>query len=213
MRREIEIRVRGAKALRIPLGQGAPSITGGLNGWEEVERSDGRPVTEWSGADALKVDVPVMLNGWPSDSIEREWNRLLKLCRRKDGEEEPASFKVIGPFFFSGMRMVMAGVDQDASQTIRNSNGKLVRLAAVLHLMEYVKADQIRIAKHKGKAKFTYTTKKGDTCRSIARDLLGEVSLAKKIAKANKIRDPRKVLKPGTVLVFPGDLAEFGPAD
>ena len=212
MKAEIALRTK-QRTLRIALGEGSPNIVGGLNGWEEVERPDGRPLTEWSGADALKVDVPIMLNGWPRDSVEREKDRLIALCRRKDGEEEPPSFKVTGPLFFSGMRMVLAGVDFDAERTIRNGNGKLLRLAGTLHLMEYVKADQIRIARRKkGSGKFTWTTKKGDTLRSVVMSLFGDASLIPKFKKANGIRDPRKVLKPGTELVFPGELAPFDPA-
>ncbi len=212
MKAEIVLRTK-QRTLRIPLGEGSPNIVGGLNGWDEVERPDGRPLTEWTGADALKVDVPIMLNGWPRDSVEREKDRLIALCRRKDGEEEPPSFKVTGPLFFSGMRMVLAGVDFDAERTIRNGNGKLLRLAGVLHLMEYVKADQIRIARRKkGSGKFTYTTRKGDTVRSIALQVFHDASLIGEIKRLNNIRDPRKVLEPGRVLILPGDVPEFGPA-
>lgn len=212
MKAELAIRVR-QRTIRIPLGDGAANLTGGLGGWDEIERPSGRPLTLWNGAEALKVDVPIMLDGWPRQSVERQKDLLIRLGRRGDGEKEPPSFKVRGPVFFSGMRMVLAGIDFSPEQIIRSKKGQLLRLAGVMHLMEFVDADTVRIARRKKNGKFTYKTKKGDTVRSIARDLLGDVSLAKKIAALNNIRDTREKLEPGTVLIFPGKLEPFGPAD
>lgn len=101
--------------------------------------------------------------------------------------------------------------DFDGAELIRDDRGRLLRLPAVLHLMEYVKPDQIRLSRSK-KGKFTYITKKGDTVRSIALRIFRDAGLIPDIKRLNNIRDPRKELKPGTMLVLPGDVPEFGPS-
>lgn len=207
MKREIKIKTED-NSFRVPLGSGGAAVTGGLGGWTEIARPDGRPITEWVGAEALKVDVPIMLDGWPRDSIERDKNRIFKLGRKRDGEQAPSPFKVTGPIFFSGMRFVLNGTPEFGEIIRDNSKGRLLRLPATLHLMEYVRGDQIRIKKPGGggSENRTYTVKKGDTIRSIAKAVADGANvsvIAKEIAIANKIRDVRKPLKAGDTLRLP----------
>lgn len=187
----------------VALGDGPAEITDGYGGWEEVERPNDVSLTEWVGQAPLRMTLPVLLDGFANrESVQRDLNRVLKLGRTKDGDEAPEPFKLTGPVPFSGEKWVMESTP-DFGETIRSRNGKLLRQALTLNLMQYVKPDRAKIKKRK-RAADTYTTKAGDTILKIvakfhpaaSRDKLRD--FAHDVAKANGIRDIRKRLEPGT---------------
>lgn len=205
-------------------GPGAPTPTAGYGGWEEVKRPSDVALTDWSGNTPFKQDILVMLDGWSDgQSVEPQLDLLEQLGRAKKEDDEPPVFRVFGPLHNSGMHYVLEGIDFGAA--LRDSKGTLVRQELTLHLMEYVRPDRIRLRKKKkgsgknkdgkdynttsggsggiGPGPSVYTTKAGDTLRSIAAKFYGKASLWMELGELNQVRDPNKVLPVGTKVKLP----------
>lgn len=197
--REVRIIADGPKIdISVPMGDGPATITGGLGGWQSVERIDDLALTTWEGQEPLTQDVPLLLDGWDRhpQSVERELTTLLKLARdfTSDEREPPPVFKVFGPIFFEGKNWVLpeGGIELGTEDTIRLEDGTLVRQSLVLHLLEFVNSDVIKrrkkggIGRKPGSAKpLSYDTVEGDTFLKIANKVYGEWERWLEIANKN----------------------------
>lgn len=195
---------------RFLLGTVPPSRSDGLGGWQEVPRERNTALPEYTGASVPKVDITVLLDGWPDTSVQRDIDWLMNLGRR-DGTQTPV-FTVVGPVYLSGQKLVI-GTGIDFGQFERRSrDGALVRQELTLHCWKYRTADVLTSSsakkrkKHDGGGKQshpkTYTVRKGDTLSKIAAKVYGKASDWHRIADANGIRDPRHI-KVGQVLKLP----------
>ena len=194
----------------VDMGDGAATVTAGLGGWRTVERIDDIALTDWIGQAPLQQDVPILLDGYPHDSVERELNTLLKLGRDAVGEENvPPVFRMYGPVYFEGKAWVLPenGIELDAASVIRQEDGTLVRQGLTLHCLEYVPADEVKLRgkkRREGIAQhnqpLTYTTRKGDTAAKIAHRLYGDWKRWKDFGPKNGIHDPNRVLPAGREL-------------
>ena len=203
------IRIQTAdQDFEIPLGDGPAQITGGIGGWEAVERADRVSLTEWSGADQIAQSVPCLLDGFAERrSVQPDLDRILALAITEE-RTEPPSFIATGPIHFSGIRWVLAGVEfGDAIR--RRGDRVLVRQFLALQLLEHVESGGLSIQGKVGKAKKkasqrTYTVK-GDkeTLQKIAQAKLGSAKKAKEIGKLNGIRDVSRKLPQGKELRLP----------
>lgn len=195
--------------ITIPMGDGAALPTGGLGGWTLLERQDDVNATIWEGQEPLTEDVPLLLDGYPDESVQREWNTVKKLGRDANGERKPPVFRVHGPLDHDGKAWVLpaGGIEINADRVIKRDDGDLLRIEFVLHLLEYVAPDEVRLrGKHKTRQgldraeALTYVVRKGDTLQKIATRLLGNPARWKEIGQRNDIHDPLRVLPVGRVL-------------
>ncbi len=204
--------------IEVPVGNFGARLVGGLGGYEEIERQDDVNLTDWTGQDALKQDVSILLDGWArGDSVERELNTILKLGRDPNGERRPPVFTVDGPVFYPGKAWVLPpdGIDLAGGEIApirRRGDGELLRQEIVLHLLEFVKPDEVRF---RGRKKpqigvspniavgGTYTTQKGDTLHSIAAHLFRDANEWKELGEKNGISDPSRKLPAGRILRIP----------
>jgi hypothetical protein len=214
----------GAINIKIPMGDGPATITGGLGGWQTIDRQDDIAATDWVGQGPLTQDVPLLLDGYPDgESVERAMNTVFKLGRDARGNENvPPVFTIDGPIWYPDSHWVLpdGGIDLDTASTIRRDDGELLRQAFTLHLLEYVKPDQVKLRgkkktpKHQrgepGKTGGTafpgksYTVPKGgQSLHEIAAILYGDASEWKDIGKKNDIADPNRKQPAGTVLQLP----------
>lgn len=197
------------------LGDGSPVVTGGLGGWKIVERQDDIAATIWSGQEPLTADVPIMLDGYANDSgVASQLNTLFKLGRDARGDENvPPVFKLYGPIapIPDGKEWVLGdnGIDLDPDSVIRSDGGDLMRQALVLHLLEYVRPDVIRLRHKKRRNERTglgqatpviYETRKGDTLESIAVAVFHDHKKWKQIGDLNNLHDPHRILPAGKTL-------------
>jgi len=210
--------------LKIPMGDGPAIITGGLGGWQTIDRQDDIAATDWVGQGPLTQDVPLLLDGYAEgDSVERAMNTVFKLGRDARGNENvPPVFTIDGPIYFSDSHWVLpdGSIDLDPASVIRRDDGELLRQAFTLHLLEYVKPDQVKLRgkkktpKHQrgepGKTGGTafpgksYTVSKGgQSLHEIAAILYGDPGEWKAIGRANDIADPNRKLPAGKVLKLP----------
>lgn len=201
----------GNKALFLPLGDGPAKITDGYGGWVEVSRPKDVPITRWEAGVALRMEVPILLDGWARHvGVERNLAKLLELGRRSDGDREPQKFRLKGAVPFGGSkRKWVLETTPDFDNEIWSSDGRLLRQGLMLPLMEFEPGDRVKFTRKPKKLPSSYTTKKGDTLRKIAKDLLPDGTIkeigdyARAIGKANKIRDIRRELDKGIELKLP----------
>lgn len=174
---------------------------------------------------ALAGYRPEVVSGGPlpDRSVEEELRTIFRLGRDVRGDEHrPPVFRLDGPVFFPEKAWVLPanGIELLPESVIRNSEGALLRQALVLHCLEYVRPDVIRSRRRKKKRKqsqrgnpaksggtatpgYSYTTKKGDTLVSIAKNLYGNWQMWDEIGRKNDIRDAHRKLPAGIELKLP----------
>jgi LysM domain len=161
----------------------------------------------------------------PGVLVEQQVTSLERLCGI-GGSDVPPTFKLFSDGViphdhetYPSGQWVVENVDWDADLEIRNTVGNRVRCGGTLTIRQFIKPHvygrygiggrrRRRVAK-KGAAGYyqgrTYITKKGDTLPKIAKrkDVYGDATKWRKIARKNNIRDPHKKLKTGTRLGIP----------
>lgn len=193
--------------LRLHMGNGPATPSGGVGGVEEIPRPDDEPLTE-TVETLRRQEVPVMLNGWANNQpVQRLLNRIEELGK---GDPRPV-LRLDGPVHDTKLRWLLE--DMEYGEVIRRSDGVLMRQALTLRFCEWVAPDQIRIRKRKKKSNqgggvgpsdfFPYKSRKGDTLHSIAARLLGKPSLYRQLTGA-ETKNPDKTLEPGTVIRLKG---------
>lgn len=225
---EIELRGRNF-TLAIPLGSEPPIVIGGGARFEELTRPEETSLTVFEGNDPIRLDVPVLLDGWPHGgrplrSVRPEVERILKLCEGREGNRPPW-FKVQGPIPYAGRKFVMAGTPTWGPTLRKESNGHFVwaRQPLTLHLTQFEDPDTLRfrrrprrqtgspsisdnepVSQHVDAAVplWVHATE-GDTLVKISAAVFGDPSKAKAIGKANGIRDVRRKLPAGTKIKIP----------
>jgi hypothetical protein len=201
--------------LKVLMGEGPATPTGGIGGWQQKERPDAKSLTEWSGQGTFTQDVPILINGFKNgDSVQGQANDIIKLGRKTEGDEVPPMFRIFGAVWMQWLPYVLEGVDW-ADEVIRDQDTTLLRQELTLHIAEYVDPDQIRFRKREragfgtGKGGGTnfpgnvYIAKEGDTLAKIAAKVYGDRSVWKALAKKNNLRDPNTKLPPGRHIKLP----------
>lgn len=198
MKPQVRIRDRRRGVVVVALlGDGPPKPTG-YTGWEAVERPKRVPMTDWIKGDALRLSLPILLDGFREDrSMQQSVTRLENMARKK-GTKRPPTIQVSGPVPHSDRIWVLE--DLDWGDLYRNERGVLVRQAATLSLLEWVKGDVLggaqraREAGPLGPAALRYNVRVGDTLMKIAARKLGDAKRWQEIAELNNLRDPRRKL-------------------
>jgi phage tail protein X len=212
----------------VQMGDGPATITGGLGGWQTVERVDDIDGTSWEGQEPITQDVPLLLDGHPAwdrgaqrvtprRSVEGELLTLFKLGRDPDGGS-PAVFQLEGPIYFPKKHWVLGsgGIDLNTDDTIRGGDGMLVRQSLTLHLTEYVPliprkrkkpaiGEAVAVQGLGEAVPVEYTTRQGDTFIAIAGRLYGQWPIWEAIADKNPKfpRNPMTPLPVGVELTLP----------
>lgn len=203
--------------LKVLMGDGAATPTGGIGGWVQKERPDAKSLTEWPGNGTFTQDIPILINGFMDDnSVQGQANDIIALGRKTDDDEVPPVFRIFGAIWMQWLPYVLEGVDW-GEEVIRDTDTRLLRQELILHVAEYEDPDQIRIKKRKragfgtGKGGGTnfpgnvYIVRKGDTLIKIAMKIYGDRNVWKKLAAKNNIRDPNKELEVGSEIKLPSN--------
>lgn len=188
---------------------GEATVTAGFGGWDTVDRPGRVGVTVWRGGDPLAMDIPVLLDGVDAGrTVDKEWTALQLMARPANGSQPP-TLKLAGPVPYTTRQWVLDGVDEDEERTIRDAHGRPRRVAATLHLLQFVEPDVVKPgasekAVSKGVRRRSIRTKKGDTLRKIAKRELKSARRWPEIRKLNKgLHDPDRVLPTNTKLWLP----------
>lgn len=218
----VKLRAPGHDALSLlcELGDNPPTVTQGYGGWEEVDRPANIALTMWRGHQPLGVELQVFLDDFARDrSIEGAYQVLEAMAGRGEkrlGGEPPAlivNTAGVMPHdrtLSEDARWVVTNLGVDQATVVVNDQGNWTRAAVTVGLLQHVadsglamRLGEVRKRVKATTGKRTYVTRKGDTLVSVARKKLGDAGRWPEIAKLNKIRDPRKPLKPNTRLRLP----------
>lgn len=185
------------------LGDGPIIPVGGFGGWEEIGIPGQVNVTEYTGVETLKLDIPILLDGFAANQTqEPKLRSLLRLARQFEDGDEPPVVQIFGAAMpvSNGGHFIIFGFDFDPDMTILNKGGTLVRTSCLMHVSEFSNPDKVRLRRRKKKGKRDggtqvppshYTIKARDTLFSIAMKFYGDRSAWERIANANGLRDPR----------------------
>jgi LysM repeat protein len=186
-----------------------PKVTGGLGGWDDVERKRRLSITEFKGGPGYQMVLPLIFDGFRDQtSIEPAYQSLEYMAQVHPGETEPPKLIVDGSGAIPhdhqndpDLRWVIDDIDPQAG--VQWHWGQRVRQLAIVTLKQHVE-DDIIIKKASAKKPVKhYRLKKGDTLPKIAAKFHHSKDWWKKIAKINHIRDPYHPGKPGTLIKLP----------
>ncbi len=199
-------------ALRCKLGASSATLQGGVGGWEDVPRPGREDGVQWTGTPAVRLDVPILLDGLAQRrSVEGEVAVLMLMGRPADGSPRgtpPPIVRVGGMVPHGGREWVISAVDW--GDAVWDGQVRIRQWATItLTVFESLAVAKVKPRKSTQRpATRTITVKRGQTLASIARDELGAktgTAVAAGVAvlkKLNGIRDP-KAIKAGTKLRVP----------
>jgi hypothetical protein len=201
----------------------APVVVAGYGGWSRIARPRRMALTEWVGRDALSVAFDFILDDLAEGLglyVESQCQILEELAGVEEGDPEPPLLRLEsspeplmphGQHRASDNRWFIESLVWNQDQVRYNNAGNRVRAQATITLTVFSEDERLsaaatarKNAAKKGGKRKTYTVRAGDTLQKIAarKDVYGDSKKWKKIATANKIRDP-KHLKKGQVLKIP----------
>lgn len=221
---------RGAEPylqLRCLLGAGSPHVIDGYAKWVTVDRKRKRAVTEWTGTNPLKIEIPIVID-YHTDPFELGGMRCeadIRSLEKMAGLDEPGD--VYPPHVLwdanamhdnkeaSHLRWYITDIQW--GEAMWHPAGNRIRQAAVIQITqkvddEFITASGAKKQRAKKKKKSsaapatkTYKVKAGDkSLRHIASRELGNANLWTEIADLQnpKIKDPLAI-RVGQVLRMP----------
>lgn len=194
-----------------------PKITVSGSKWETVDRIRRTGMTLWRGRDPVEQTISVLFDGWSDASdVTFDMLNLDRMSRPTPDGDQPPVVHMDGATFrrdIDDWIIVDIAWGDDVIRDIVDGSPVVLRADAVVTLREYLPPDRLKLpgtqdttttkakVKPRPKSQF-YTTKKGDTLKTIAKAQYGDYSKWRDIAKANNIRDPDH-LKPNVRLRLP----------
>jgi hypothetical protein len=194
-------------------GEEPPGITDGYGGWTVADRPRRVGFAQWNGVSPIRVKIPCLFDGWRKESnIETEVGILARMGQPPNAVSgEPPVLNVIGAMPRKDIdRWVIESLDWGTNVIWGlDRHGAAVRFRqdVVVNLIQYVHPASLRrggggttqggtAGRPKGmpppKQKF-WVVRRGDTLGKIAAKVYGNAKWWGQIAKANKIRDPKKL--------------------
>jgi hypothetical protein len=200
-----------ALTLRCKLGATSAKRSGGIGGWQDVERAGRAGGVEWTSTPGFVLEIPLLLDGLAHRvSIEDQVQALYRMGRPASGTPRgtaPPLVAIGGMVPHGGRDWALNGLDE--GDAVWDGSNR-IRLWLTATFVEYVKLDLVKV---RGQTSSTPTTKthvvrRGETLGSIARDVMGantagEIAAGvRKLKALNNLRDP-KALKVGQHLKVP----------
>jgi hypothetical protein len=205
--------------LTVPLNTGGVQVVGGGPQHDIAARAGRRGVPEYRGHDPLRLDIAILLDGYPSENVEPTLDELDAFSARLPNEIRMPAIELQGghvPRPYRGREWVVDGpiTFDDTPEPIRvtlQSGPRLVRQAVTLHLLEKVTykllTDSVsrsrRQAKGQKKTPAVYKVRQGqDDLGDVSKAVYGTRNRAVDIAQFNRISVASR-LRPGQRLRIP----------
>lgn len=188
-------------------GEEPPTITDGYGGWNVVDRPRRVGYAFWGGISPLKLKVPCLFDDWrDGHNVENDIGTLARMGQPPNSVSgDPPILNVIGA-------VPRKDIDRWVVETLEwgtnviwgfDNHGAAVRFRqdVVVNLIQYVAPTALRhkatvtgsSSRPHSKLKSPYYVKRGDTLSKISARAYGNAKWWSVIAKANKIRDPKKI--------------------
>jgi LysM repeat protein len=193
----------GIPDVDVLLGEAPVTVASGYGGWSVVPRERRIGLTQWKGKDPIRMNLPILFDGIrEGEGQEIDISRLSRMALPPESGGEPPQVQVAGRAVPKPgpVSWVIEGLEWGSNVVYgQAANGVTVRMRqdCVVKLLEFrgtTRATFAAIAVGKLPAKGwpkMHTVKKGETLKSIAVDEYQDISMWKKIANANGIRDPK----------------------
>jgi hypothetical protein len=190
--------------VRVMRGTAPPKMTGGMGGWQIVNRPRRSGITQWTGYEPYQMEVPVIFDGWHNQESVEDDIRRLNMMQTGMPYQPPPTLQIDGALPISGATWVISTIDWgDIVYWKQTPTGDFVRLRqdAVVHLLQYVEEDRLMI-RNVGLPHVYTPMRKGMSFRDVAKEMYGSPKRWKDIKNANpKIRDPNNLPKDQTIRV------------
>lgn len=212
-------------SLRMRLDPTTVRQFGGVGGWEEVPNVKRPASTEYMGQPLRGLQIPLLFDGWRTQTDVEEPCRILEVWGRiPPGRREPAVLQVVYGTY-TALRWVVQDLDWDEEAELRNRQGRRLRAAVSLTLLEHRDAAIAltpiqRVApapsrpsspgkpstgapvRPSGRVYVVKVSDRKQGLSGIALRELGKASRWPEIARLNKLRDPNRIT-PGQRLRLP----------
>lgn len=203
--RFVRIAVQGTDLAAVfALGDSAPSLTSGYDGWAEQQRGRRRALLVFQGPPVWSQDVPVAIDAFGEDRGEKlaGVRRQLQLLRAlyalpHPGASPPLATLAGKTLWLTDEHDVTAnwalrGMTQTQEPQRDNDTGEVVQWIGTLSFSQSVARDVLRITSGPNAGMRIHVVKPSETLASIARAEHVKVSLITR-ADGSKIRDPKRV--------------------
>lgn len=189
------------------LGESSSTPSGAVGGWEVVPRPRRRPLTAWRGTpDPLKLSVPVLIDGWPKESVEDDCNTLMVMGGLHGSDRQPPELILRGGVPYNvdrrpTLRWVIESLEWGA-YSLREGDDARARQAVTINLMVPEEDDLMQRLKSRrsGDRAHTVTAPAGATYEKVSAKYLGSKRFGGKLAHLNGDRSPdQKFDKPRKV--------------
>jgi len=118
-------------------------VTEGYGGWTETDRARRRSITMWTGVKTMKMSVPVLFDGFATETdVEPAIRNLERMASPGNGITPPPPVKIIGAVPHTDITWVIDDI-QWGTKTERAIGGKMLRQDLVVILWQYVADDVI----------------------------------------------------------------------
>jgi hypothetical protein len=125
---------------------GDDDLTGGVGGWEVVDRPRRRSAAEWPGVPPFRLAVPLFTDGLDvrpgiNVSVEPKLTALTRLALKVPSGFQPPLMELAGPLKipFPGMRWVIENIQWGSA--VRRSDEQRVQQAMTVLFLEHVTAE------------------------------------------------------------------------
>lgn len=202
-----------------------PKITDGRGGWQVVDRRRRKGLTVWVGRNPLKMDVPILFDGWFDSPVSVDPDvAILQQMALGDDFIVPPTLTVDGLLPALGVNWVIEDLTWgEKAVWISGPAGDNIRVRqdCVVHLLQFVDADVVKTSTKPGTAggivgsfpthPFVVTDQL-NTPKKIGLYFFHRGEGWKYLAIANPgiVRGPYQVLPTGLTIQIPPDLRSLG---
>lgn len=169
-----------------------PKIVSGGARWKTVNRPKRTSVVLYDGLDPYRMDLPVLFDGWMDEAtVESDIARLNQMHYVQAEHSSPTRVQIDGAVPVKGATWIVEGLDWGDAVIWKmvGDKGKRFRQDAVLHLLQYIPEQALKLGKFKVSDKLV-TVKDGQTTKHLAN---GDHKKERAIKKANGIRDGKTI--------------------
>lgn len=200
--------IDGKKRFEVLRAEAPPKESGGTAIWEVVDRPNRTGISVFRGRNPVRVDLPIMFDDFKRGrSVEPKIQMLKDMASPPGPHVPPTRIKVDGGYPSRYLTWVIESIDWGDMVYYNKIGTAVVRVRqdAVVHLLQYVAPELVRLKQQQSRnaPNFTrYKVKKGDTLSKLAAKYYHDRDKWTVIAKANGMRDS-KALKEHQMIKIP----------
>lgn len=197
------------------LGDGSSYIASGYGGWQTVQRWRRTSLTQFQGAEPVRLSLPVIFDGFRRrEGQEIKISNLERMARQPEPGKQPPTVRVHGAIPRSDIKKwVIESLDYSQQQHViwGVENGVPVRYRqdVIVNLLQHVDEDRIKVnttgtgfgasgspqgARPTPAHKF-HVVRSGETIWQISKEEYGAAKWYRDILKANHLRSPSSIRK------------------